>query len=155
MSRAETRPHRLLNVALVLLGLLTLVLLYALVTRAFTPRVDPGREDNPAHLVGEIIQVEVRNACGIDGLAAETTRYLRRRGFDVVEVGDHTSFDLEHSLVVDRVGDPAAAQKVANALGISADYIVQDINLDYYLDASVLIGKDYASLTPFSSNEDS
>lgn len=152
MSNVETRRHRLLNGSLVLLGVLVLVLLYALVTRTFTPRVDPGREENPAQLVGAIIQVEVRNGCGIDGLAAETTRYLRRRGFDVVEVGDHSSFDLDQSLVVDRAGDLAAAQKVANALGIAPDQIIQDINHDYYLDASVLIGKDYASLTPFSSN---
>ena len=84
----------------------------------FSPRVDPSREANPTGLVGTILQVEVRNACGADGIAAQTTQYLRRHGFDVVEVGDHTSFSLETSQVIDRVGDLEAAKKVAAALGI-------------------------------------
>lgn len=152
MSTSERGQNRMLNAALVVLGLAVVVLVYAFVTRAFTPRVDPIREANPAGLVGEIIQIEVRNASGADGLAATTTTYLRRHGFDVVEVGDHTSFDLETSLVIDRVGDLEAARKVAAALGIDEDHVIQEIRPDYYLDASVLVGADYASLTPFLSN---
>lgn len=143
----------LMNSALAVLALILMVLVYGLATRFFTPRVDPVREANPAQLVGEIIQVEVRNACGISGLAAETTMFLRRHGFDVVEVGDYSSFDEEHSLVIDRVGDLASAMKVAHAMGIREDRVVQDIRLDYYLDASVVIGKDYENLRPFSKDK--
>ncbi|MDX1488879.1 MAG: LytR C-terminal domain-containing protein, partial [Acidiferrobacterales bacterium] len=100
----------LMNVALLALGLVVLVLLYGFVTRSFAPRTDPAREDNPTNLVGDILQVEVRNGCGVSGLAAEMTRFLRDQGFDVVEVGDHTVFDLEQSVVVDRVGDLEAAK---------------------------------------------
>lgn len=142
----------LLNVSLFVLGLVAMVLLYAFVTGTFGPRADPEREDNPANLVGEIIQVEVRNGCGVSGLAAQTTLYLRRHGFDVVEVGDHTSFDVPETLVIDRVGDLESAKKVALALGITPENVHQDIQYDLYLDASVIIGRDYQRLKPFEED---
>jgi hypothetical protein len=151
MSTSDVGRNRALNVALLLLGLAVLVLVYAMATRAFSPRVDPSREANPTGLVGTILQVEVRNACGADGIAAQTTQYLRRHGFDVVEVGDHTSFSLETSQVIDRVGDLEAAKKVAAALGIDEAHVTQDIQPDYYLDASILLGRDYTTLKPFTS----
>ena len=139
----------LLNVALVVLGIATLVLVYALAARFVFPRTDATREANPAGLVGEYIQVEVRNGCGVSGLAGRMTQYLRRHGFDVVEVGDHTSFDEPYSYVVDRVGDLEAARKVAFALGIPETHIRQEIRPEYFLDATIIIGKDYANLKPF------
>ncbi|QXD17156.1 LytR C-terminal domain-containing protein [Rhodocaloribacter litoris] len=153
MSKASTtRGGAWLNVALVVAGAALLLLLYALVARFLFPRTDPVREANPAGLVGEIIQVEVRNGCGVSGLAAQAMHYLRDHGFDVVEVGDHTSFDEAHSFVVDRVGDLEAARKVAHALGIPESRVRQEIRPDYYLDASVVIGKDYATLKPFRAD---
>ncbi len=144
----------LLNIALVIFGLSVMVLLYGFVTRVFVPRSDPARESNPAGLVGDIIQVEVRNGCGVAGLAAEMTLYLRRQGFDVVEMGDYSTFDLERSMVVDRVGNLDAARKVAASLGLSEENVKQELRPDYYLDASVVIGKDYASLKPFEKEEE-
>lgn len=143
----------LMNGALAALGVVAVVLIYGLATRFLTPRADPVRESNPGDLVGDIIQVEVRNACGVAGLAADATRYLRRHGFDVVEVGDYTSFDEEHSFVIDRVGDPASAAKVARAMGIPEERVIQEIRLDYYLDASVVLGLDYENLHPFRGAE--
>lgn len=142
-----------MNIVLAVLGLAAVVLSYGMFMRIAAPRVDPAREANPAQLIGQIIQVEVRNGCGISGLAARTTMYLRRRGFDVVEVGDHTTFDEEYSIVIDRVGDLASATKVANALGIPEERIEQDIRPDYFLDASVVIGKDFETLRPFEGAE--
>ncbi len=150
MSKAQSGwTNALMNVALVALGLVVLVLLYALATRSFLPRTDPAREANPAGLVGDIIQIEVRNGCGEDGLAGEMTQFLREAGFDVVEMGDHTSFDEVHTRVIDRVGDPESAKKVALALGLTEDRVVQEIRPEYYLDASVIIGRDYVTLPPF------
>ena len=143
----------LLNTLLAVLAVVLIVLVYGFATRFLTPRVDPVRETNPARLIGDIIQVEVRNGCGIAGLAADATMYLRRQGFDVVEVGDYSSFDEEHSFVVDRVGDMESAVKVAHALGIPEERVVQEIRLDYYLDASVVLGKDYETLRPFSDGK--
>ena len=142
----------LLNLVLVGLGLAALVLVYALVTRSLSAPADPSRDANPTELVGDIIQVEVRNGCGVAGVAETVMHYLRRKGFDVVMVGNHTSFDQAQTRVVDRVGNPEAAQKVAAALGLPADRVEEEVQLDYYLDASVIIGQDYASLPPFAED---
>lgn len=150
-SRLSTWASRSTSVVIVVLGLVVAVLAYSLVTRVLAPRVDPVRESEAGQLVGEIIQVEVRNGCGISGLAGRTTRFLRDNGFDVVEVGDYESFDVDRSMVIDRVGDPASARKVAAVLGIPEDRVEQDIRPDYYLDASVVIGRDYETLRPFSN----
>lgn len=142
----------LLNLVLLGLGAVVLFLLYAFVVRSFLPSSTPTREANPTELVGDIVQVEVRNGCGVTGLAAQLRAYLRQAGFDVVAVGDHTSFDQAKTIVVDRVGNPEAARKVAEALGLPEDRVVEEIRADYFLDASVIIGQDYASWPPFKDN---
>ena len=143
---------RLLTVVLAALGLTAIVLMYSLGTRYLAPRVDSNREQNPRELVGEIIQVEVRNASGVPDLARQATAFLRARGFDVVEVGNYEEVGLSRSRVIDRVGDRTAALKVARAVGIADEQVVEEVEPDYYLDASVVIGLDYESLAPFASD---
>jgi hypothetical protein len=146
MSRAA---NALLNAALFGAGLAVLVLLYGLATRTFSPRADPVRDENPAALPGDVIQVEVRNGAGEAGLAAVLTRYLRVRGFDVVESGNHTSFDQAETVVLDRIGNPEAAARVARALGLPRERVREEPREGLLLDASVIIGRDYHTLPPF------
>jgi hypothetical protein len=154
MASMQARvKNGLLNAGLLIVGLGVMVLLYGLVTRTLMPSPDPQRSEGATELVGSIIQVEVRNGAGVDHLAAETTHYLRERGFDVVNVGNYSSFQQEQSVVIDRVGDPEAARKVAEALGLPADRVRQDIRRQYYLDASVILGHDYKQLRPFQNRE--
>jgi len=141
----------LLNVALLVGGLGVVVLLYGLATRTLVPPAAPERPSEESTLVGSVIQVEVRNGAGIDHLAARATEYLRDRGFDVVEVGNYESFQQEQSVVIDRVGDPEAARKVAEALGLPPGRVRQEVRRQYYLDASVIIGDDYKQLRPFQT----
>ena len=141
----------LLNVALLVGGLGAIVLLYGLVTRTLTPSAAPERSSEETKLVGSVIQVEVRNGAGVDRLAAQATQYLRDRGFDVVEVGNHETFQQERSVVIDRVGDPEAARKVAEALGLPPERVRREVRRQYYLDASVIIGDDYKQLRPFQN----
>ena len=150
-ERQTASRNSLLNVVLVVLGLAVIALLYALGARVFAPRVDPVRELNSGQLIGDIIQVEIRNGCGISGLAGEMTQFLRKKGFDVVEVGDSETFEQEYSVVYDRIGDLASAKKLAKAVGLPEDRVIQEIRLDEYLDASIVIGKDYATLVPFKN----
>ena len=141
--------NRFLNLALVTAGLLAILLLYAFATRVLAPRVDPHRESEGSELVGRIIQVEVRNGCGVTDLAAIATQFLRRHGFDVVETGNYSRSDVQFSRVVDRVGDMESAIKVARILGIPEDRVEQELREDLFLDASIIIGHDYQSLRPF------
>lgn len=149
-SWSSRLTNGLLNVALAVGGLSVLVLLYALATRTLFTGPSPERPaSDSSELVGSIIQVEVRNGAGVDHLAERTTQYLRDRGFDVVEVGNHSSFDQKRSVVIDRIGNPEAARTVAEALGIPPKRVRQEIRRQYYLDASVILGHDYEQLRPF------
>lgn len=151
-DRQAASKNSLINVVLVILGIAVLALFYAMGTRVFAPRVDAARESDSGKLVGDIIQVEIRNGCGASGVAGTMTQFLRKKGFDVVEVGDYETFDEEYSVVYDRIGDLASARKLALALGLPENRVIQEIKPDEYLDASVVIGKDYQTLTPFKSN---
>ncbi len=130
-----------MGAAIAVLGFLAFVLAYGFVTRVATL---PDRQNKTAR---DIVQVEVRNGCGVDGLAGAMATFLRERGYDVVETGDYETFGVARSMVIDRVGDMEAARKMAEALGIRQ--IEQDIRPDYFLDASVVIGLDYETLHPF------
>ena len=136
-----------LNVTMVALGLAVLVLLYALVRSNVLPSAEATGEAEPS---GDIIQVEVRNGCGVSGLAEGMRHFLRQEGFDVVEVGNHTSFNQAKTIVVDRVGNLEAARRVAASLGLSEERVKQELRQDYFLDASVIIGQDYATLPLFA-----
>ena len=151
MNKMHTRASGLmLNGGILFLGLLALVLLYALVSRSLSPSAAPEREQeaDPA-LIGDIIQVEVLNGCGEAGLAGQATSYLRQHGFDVVGNGNYTAFDVEQSFVIDRVGNAASAQRVAQALGLTEDRIKHIPDPDLYLDVSIVLGKDYKQLPVF------
>jgi hypothetical protein len=87
------------------------------------------------------VRVEVLNASGRPGLAAEVRRVLRDGGFDVVLIGNAPGFAPDTSLVLDRAGRMDAARQVADALGIRRVYARPDPNL--YLDATVVLGRDW------------
>jgi hypothetical protein len=133
----------------VLIGLLVIIvgyLSYSLLNRnVLQPPVDAGRAGVAP---GEIIQIDVLNGSGLQGAANDCTSYLRARGFDVVEMRNYKTSDVEESLVIDRVGNTVNAEKVAYALGIKKRNIVQQLNQDYYVDVSVVLGKDVKSLKP-------
>lgn len=89
------------------------------------------------------------NGCGASGAADKFTDYLRKNNFDVVQSGNYISFDVDKTMVIDRIGNRANAEKVAASLGIDKKNIVQQINNDYFLDISLVIGKDFNQLKPF------
>jgi hypothetical protein len=93
-----------------------------------------------------IIQLEVLNGCGVAGAAEKITDYLRKNRIDVVQMKNYVSFGIEKSLVIDRTGNRPNAEKIADLLGIDRKNIVQQISNDYFLDVSLVIGKDYNQL---------
>jgi len=103
-------------------------------------------DDKLATKLPRILQIDVLNGCGARGVGARFTDFLRTKGFDVVESKNYKSFQVTNTLVVDRVGDLTAARRVASAIGVKEKNIVQQINPDYFVDVSVIIGKDYNEL---------
>ncbi len=146
---ARPSGNLLLNSVLVLFLGAAAVLLFAFGQRLASPRPDPERLHNPGNLIGDFIQLEVMNGAGVDGLAAEMSDYLRDVGFDVVAVDNYVQSDVSRTVVMDRIGNPDAAQQIALALGLEEDRIQQELKPTWFLDASVIIGQDYASLKPF------
>jgi hypothetical protein len=93
---------------------------------------------------GPAVTVEVLNGSGIDGLARDVTRRLRRRGIDVVYFGSAAEKTRDSTLILIRRGDTLAAVAVRKALGTGR--ISVQLDPQRLLDASVIVGRDAASL---------
>ena len=141
----RTPSDGLLNAGLVV----GVVLVGALVWSGVTRLTGRGPIDADPELAR--IQVEVRNAAAVDGLAARTTAHLRRHGFDVVDIGNAEGRDRTE--VVVRSGTALDARHVADALGLAADRVVTGgPTTDYALDVTVYVGADYRTLAPFGAD---
>ena len=81
-------------------------------------------------------------------MADELTDYLREKGFDVVNVGNYRSFEIENSIVIDRTGKLYNAHLISNSIGLKTSNIIQQINREYLLDVTIILGKDYSQLSP-------
>ncbi len=146
MTETDKDNNFTLNAVIGFLSLLLVILLLALGTRIIFPRIENQRAEQTTELIGNIIQIEVLNGCGVSGLANQFTAVLRKNGFDVVETGNFENFDLEETVVIARTFDKENAQRVAEALGIEQQNIIIEASEDFYLDATVVIGSDYQSL---------
>lgn len=90
------------------------------------------------------IKVEVLNGAGERGLARQFADRLRLLGFDVVATGNADHFDHDVTHVLDRSGRLGAALTVAREL--SADSLAAAIEPELFLDASVVVGNDWAGV---------
>ncbi|MDP2302432.1 MAG: LytR C-terminal domain-containing protein [Ignavibacteria bacterium] len=93
-----------------------------------------------------LIHLEVMNGCGVTGVADQFTEFLRSKSFDVIQTGNYFSYDIEKTLIVDRIGNYKHAKLVAEALGLADDVIISQVNRNYYLDVSVIVGKDFNNI---------
>lgn len=109
-----------------------------------TPLIDNERDAS----YNNTIQLNIMNASNHPGLANKLKQYYRKRGFDVVEVGNF-KFEANKSLVIDRVGDLKSAYKVANVLGIPDSMVSRNLDSTMYLRTTLVIGKDWENLKAF------
>jgi hypothetical protein len=144
-KNSETNSFAL-NATIGFLSLLLAILIFGLFTRIIYPRIENQRATNSPELIGDIIQLEVLNGCGVPGLANDFTSALRKNGFDVVETGNFKNFDMQNTVVIARTFDTKNAKRVADALGIAEEHVFIEASEDFYLDATVVIGSDYKSL---------
>lgn len=148
MTSSNKESHSfVLNATIGFLSLLLILLVFGLFTRLVYPRIENQRSEEDSKLIGKIIQLEVLNGCGVPGLANTFTSTLRKNGFDVVETGNFKNFDMTETVVIARTIDEKNAQRVADALGIKPENVFVEASEDFYLDATVVIGSDYESLT--------
>ncbi|MBI9071975.1 MAG: LytR C-terminal domain-containing protein [Melioribacteraceae bacterium] len=141
-----------LNIVIFLLGSLIIYLSFSIYIKLNDKEL-PALPEKNREVASDIIQVEVLNGCGIGGVADRFTDYLRRNNFDVVSSGNYVLnggayFDVAKTMVIDRSGNMANAKKIAASLGVNKANVFQQLNKDYFLDVSIIIGKDYLSLEP-------
>lgn len=147
-SQDETALQSIIiNVALLFLSIIIIYLMYSIGVSLFTT-------PPPTQQVAEVVpvfkvQVEVLNGCGVSGVGEQTTEYLRDAGFDVIKTGNYISFDMNNTLVISRTGEMEKARRVAHSLGAGPDAVIEQTNPEYYLDVSVIVGKDFFSLDPY------
>ena len=118
-------------------------------------KLKDGDQDIPVQKVkshaAKIIQVEILNGCGEPGVADRFRDYLRQDGFDVVNVGNYVEFTVDETMVIDRIGNLDNAKKVAEDIGINPKKAFPQLNSDYFVDVTVVIGRDYAKLLPLKN----
>jgi hypothetical protein len=148
--------HYSINILIVVLIIATLYLAYNFVKRVSVNRetekietVDSSKNQITRQPSTTTLQIDVQNGSGVQGLGNKFMEFLRTNGFDVVEMGNFSSSDVKNTFVMDRTGNMRNAKRVAQSLGISEKYVIQQINKNYFLDATVVIGKDYNDLIPF------
>ena len=144
--RAST-TNLFINIAIFLLLAVIIFMLYSIYIKLANSSSDNfvnASDQQPS----EIIQVQVLNGCGVSGIGDRFTDYLRANKFDVVNIGNYIRFDMDETIVIDRTGNKANAYKVAEALGVKRENVIQQLNNDYFLDVSIVIGRDYYTLKP-------
>jgi hypothetical protein len=99
------------------------------------------------------IQMDIQNGTGENGVAADLRTYLKKNGIDIVEMGNYKTNDIMRTIVIDRKGNLNSAKNIASVLGINEKNIVQQINKNLFLDATLMVGKDYTLLKPYKEKK--
>jgi hypothetical protein len=146
MANKKSSNTFALNAVIGFLSLLLGLLVLGLFSRLVYPRIQNQRAEEKTELIGNVIQLEVLNGCGVAGLADTFTSTLRKNGFDVVQSGNFDNFDMQQTTIISRTTNKDNARRVAQALGIDQSQILTEASDDFYLDATVVIGSDYRSL---------
>jgi hypothetical protein len=138
----------LLNVIIFVLLAIVIFLFYIFFSRLSGTNVEQKKNITQKFVPTEMIQVEVLNGCGVSGLADIFKDFLRKKNIDVVSSGNYTNFDVEQTIIIDRIGNKKKAEFVAELLGVARSRIITRINKDYFLDVSIVLGRDYLTLKP-------
>lgn len=148
-----------LNILIVSLAVLTIYLFYNFIkhttsrTESKPFAVDSSSSQITKQPSNKTLQIDVQNGTGVQGIANKVMEYLRSKGFDVVELGNFSSQDIKTSMVIDRTGNTKNAKIVAQSLGISEKNVIEQVNRNYFLDATVVVGRDYPELKPFKESQ--
>jgi len=94
------------------------------------------------------IQINIMNATGENRIGARFRDYLKQKGFDVVDMGNYKT-EVEKTMVLDLCGDINKTKRVADALGVSQKNVSTILDKTKFIDATVIIGKDYTELKPY------
>ena len=146
IKKVNFSKNLFLNISILILIIINIILGYSTFNAA---SIKFGLSDNALYDSTKMkIQVEVLNGCGVSGVADKLTDYLRANRIDVVNLGNYRSFEIENSIVIGRNNKVKNAELIAALVGLDENSIIQQINPDYLLDVTFILGKDYRNLIP-------
>ena len=141
-----------LNISIILITALCIYLAYSMIMNTTGSRGDNLSDTAKKQITNQpnlSIQINILNATGENRIGARFRDYLKAKGFDVVDMGNYKA-EVEKTMVLDVIGDISKAKRVADAVGVSHRNVVQQLDKTKYIDATVIIGKDYNELKPFT-----
>ena len=140
-SESSAGAEKLFRVAGFFIVIVALWLLFV-VLRGFFSREEPEEEIPVLPVV-----VDVLNGCGVEGIAAQMTDFLRANDFDVFDMRNADNASYAETIIIERdsIGQPAA--KISDLTDI------KNITFDYQTESTVkvtiILGKDYGRFKPF------
>lgn len=137
-----TTPYQ--NISILILSIVILYLGYSILISLKVFESQPPPKNSDKHT--QIIQVEVLNGCGVVDIADKFTDKLRKYNFDVVNTANYRSFEIDKSIVIDRSGNMKNAEYLAGVIGLDRKRVIQQKNKNYFLDVTLIVGKDYRKL---------
>ena len=142
ISFIEKNTNLFLIIASIVLALSAVYLLYSILDKSGIIHFSDTEPVKPEN-VQQLIQVEVLNGCGVAGVGDGLSDVLRAKGIDVVKTGNYRSFDIDNTFIIDRMGKVETANRVADSLNLDKKFIITEINKSYFLDLTIVIGKDF------------
>jgi polyisoprenyl-teichoic acid--peptidoglycan teichoic acid transferase len=90
-----------------------------------------------------IVSLEIQNGTTRNGLAGRTAEIFKSYGYQIASVKNADTSKYENTVILDKKGDPAAAQRVANLIKCTRIHTEVDRNRDETVDIIVILGKDF------------
>lgn len=101
--------------------------------------------DNP-------VKIQVLNGCGVSGVANEFADFLKRRNYDVTEVGNTPTFDYKSTVIISRERrEKKTVDKFRDLIGVPKDLVYPLKSDENEADLTLIIGSDYETLTIYKS----
>ena len=91
--------------------------------------------------IGDRIKIEVLNGSENPGQAQSLRNYLIKYGFDVVHFGNAMRSDYKKTIVIDRIGRPSLAKRIAEI--INCQEVYSRIDKSLMVDVTIIIGADF------------
>ena len=143
-SRSKSNTNSFLNITIIFLSAVIIYLGYSIITSLNLFESQTVNGTSKKHT--RVIQIEVLNGCGVADIADKFTDSLRKRNFDVVNMANYRSFEVDKSIIIDRAGRLGNAKYLADVIGLDRKRVIQQKNKNYFLDVTLIVGKDYRQL---------
>ena len=97
--------------------------------------------------IERVYALEILNGTETNGLARTVSELYQSFGYDVITIGNAQKSNIEHTVLIDRIGNPSVARLVAQVIKcqnvestpIGSDSLGNETNVDFTL----ILGKDF------------